>query len=206
MPISEPSRRIGRRTFLAAAGAAALIASPRGARASAQSRAVAMVQELGAQVVGLVNAGRSEAQLYGAFEQLLARYGDMPVVAASVLGPPWRSASQRQKQQFVAAFQGYVARRYGRQFREWQNMRIEVVRARDAGRAGVLVETAVLRPGREPVRVEWQVSERSGRPKVVNLIIEGVSMLANERAEVGAMLEAQGGDLDRLIAQMRRQA
>jgi phospholipid transport system substrate-binding protein len=46
------------------------------------------------------------------------------------------------------------------------------------------------------------VSDRSGSLKVVNLVIEGVSMLANERAEVGAMLEAQRGDLDKLIAQL----
>ena len=38
---------------------------------------------------------------------------------------------------------------------------------------------------------------------MVNLIIEGVSMLTNERTEVRAMLEAQGGSLDKLIAQMK---
>jgi len=37
----------------------------------------------------------------------------------------------------------------------------------------------------------------------VNLVIEGVSMLANERAEVGAMLDAQKGSVDGLIAQLR---
>ena len=49
----------------------------------------------------------------------------------------------------------------------------------------------MVRPGQDDIAVDWQVSDRSGSAKVVNLVIEGVSMLANERAEVGAMLEAR---------------
>lgn len=158
---------------------------------------------LSTELIGLLRSGRSEAQLYADFERLLVRYADLPVVAASALGPPWRAASAAQKTTYVAAFQGYLARKYGKQFRDYQSATIAVVRARDAGRSGVLVETQVTRPGRDGFVVEWQVSERGGAPKVVNLIIEGVSMLTNERAEVGALLEAEGGSLDRLIVRMR---
>ena len=61
-----------------------------------------------------------------------------------------------------------------------------------------------MRPGQEDIAVDWQISERSGATKAVNLIIEGVSMLANERAEVGAMLEAKRGSVDGLIARCSR--
>lgn len=171
--------------------------------AQAVGRARALVDTLAAEMTRLVNSGRSEAQLYGEFERILARYADMPAVAASVLGQPWRGLTDAQKQAFVAAFQGYLARKYGRQFNEYRNARIAVSGARDAGNAGVLVQTVVLRPGQEDIGVDWQISDRSGSARVVNLIIEGVSMLANERAELGAMLDAQGGSVDRLIAQMK---
>ena len=128
----------------------------------------------------------------------------MPAVAASVLGPPWREASQGQKQAFVAAFQGYLSRKYGAQFDEYRNARIEVTGASDGGRAGVLVQTRVVRPGQQAIAVDWQISERSGAARVVNLVIEGVSMLATERAEVGAMLEASRGNIDGLIGQLRQ--
>ena len=130
----------------------------------------------------------------------------MPAVAASVLGPPWRSASQGQRQGFVAAFQSYLARKYGAQFDEYRNARIEVTGAKDAGKAGVLVPTRVVRPGQQAIAVDWQISERSGQARVVNLVIEGVSMLATERAEVGAMLEASRGSVDGVIGQLRGRA
>lgn len=203
MPISDPTRR--RLIALLGAGAG-LAALPFPARAQAAGRAEALVANLSQELIALLRSGRSEGQLHADFERMLTRFGDMPVVAASALGPAWRGASSADKSAFVGAFQAYLARKYGGQFRGYENAAIEIVRARDGGKAGVLVETVVSRPGRDPFRVEWQVSERGGSPKVVNLIIEGVSMLTNERAEVGAMLEASGGDIDRLIARMNAAA
>jgi phospholipid transport system substrate-binding protein len=189
---------------LLALGIVAVLGRP--AAANATARAQAFVSTLGADLVRLLNSGRSEAQMYVEFERFLARYGDMPAVAASVLGPPWRGLSGGQRQAFVAAFQTYLARKYGRQFREYRNAGVEVTGARDGGKAGVLVQTKVVRPGQQAIAVDWQVSERSGSPRVVNLIIEGVSMLANERAEIGAMLDAQGGDVGRLTAALQARA
>jgi phospholipid transport system substrate-binding protein len=196
-----------RRAALAGiAGVAAALALPRPAAATAVARAQALVGTISADLTRAVSAGRVDARFYGEVERILARYGDMPAVAASVLGPPWRSSSAAQKQAFVAAFQSYVARKYGRQLGEFRGARIDVLGARDGGKAGVLVQTVVVRPGHPDLAVDWQISERSGGARAVNLIIEGVSMLANERAEIGAMLDAQRGSVDGLIAQMRARA
>jgi phospholipid transport system substrate-binding protein len=81
-----------------------------------------------------------------------------------------------------------------------------VLGSRDGGKAGVLVQTTAKRPGKENVAIDWQVSARSGSPKVVNLVIEGVSMLASERAQVGAMLDGAGGSVDGLIRELRARA
>jgi phospholipid transport system substrate-binding protein len=200
MPISDHCG-LTRRGLLAGGLAGALLGLARPAAADAASQASALVTTLADELQRLVNSGRSERQIYQGFEGILSRYADMPAVAASVLGPPWRGASAGQRQAFVAAFQSYLARKYGAQFREYQSASIAIRGARDGGRAGVLVQTTVKRPGKEDVAVDWQVSDRSGSARVVNLVIEGVSMLANERAEIGAMLEAARGDVNGLIAQ-----
>ncbi len=186
---------------LLATGAVLALGAP--VRAAATERAEALVTTLAQELTQLVNSGRGESQMYAGFENILARYADMPAIAASVLGPPWRGASASQRTAFVAAFQHYLSRKYGKQFNAYRDARINVTGSRDGGRAGVLVNTQVLRPGQETIGVDWQVSERSGSARVVNLVIEGVSMLANERAEVGAMLDAQGGSIDKLTAKLR---
>jgi phospholipid transport system substrate-binding protein len=186
---------------LASAGALAVLGG--GAAAQGGQPAAALVTSLAAELQKLVASGQSEAQVYAGMQRILTRYADMPAVAASALGPPWRSASAGQRQAFVAAFQSYLARKYGAQFRDYRNATISVLGTRDGGRAGTLVQTVVNRPGQSTIAVDWQVSDRSGAPKVVNLVIEGVSMLANERAEIGAMLDASRGSIDGLTAQLK---
>ena len=46
------------------------------------------------------------------------------------------------------------------------------------------------------------LSDRSGSPKFFDLVVEGVSLLKTERAEIGAMLDASGGSIDRLIQRL----
>jgi phospholipid transport system substrate-binding protein len=203
MPTTDPLRRSLLAGLFGSFAGAALLAVAPPAAAAAGPQAAALVETLAAELTRLVNSGKSEKQIYAGFENILARYADMPAVGGSVLGPPWRAASAGQKQQFIAAFQSYLARKYGAQFREYQSAKIAVKGTKDGGKAGVLVQTTVVRPGQEDIAVDWQVSDRSGAPKVVNLVIEGVSMLANERAEIGAMLEASRGDLDGLIGELR---
>jgi phospholipid transport system substrate-binding protein len=197
--------RLPRRTVITGGSAMAMLVFwPLRAHALTVAQANALVAAISADLDRLMNSGRSGAQLYGQFERILAQYADMSAVAASVLGPPWRGASSAQRTAYVAAFQGYLARKYGRQFGDFRNAEIHATGARDAGRAGILVKTAVVRPGRETVAVDWQISDRGGSAKAVNLVVEGVSMLATERAEVGAMLDANGGSLDGLIADMKQ--
>jgi phospholipid transport system substrate-binding protein len=43
------------------------------------------------------------------------------------------------------------------------------------------------------------VGDKSGRNLFFNIIIEGVNMLASERTEIGAILDQNGGDIEKLI-------
>jgi phospholipid transport system substrate-binding protein len=48
------------------------------------------------------------------------------------------------------------------------------------------------------------VSDRSGRDLFFNMFIEGVNMLLAERAEIGAMLDRRGGNIDQMTADLAK--
>ena len=204
-----PTSRIDRRRFLAGAGALALSVAlpvaliPRMAEAMTQAQARALIDQVMRDVHQIINSGRAEAQMFGDFERLFQRYGDIPVIARSALGPPARSASAAQMNAFTEAFRGYMARKYGRQFRSFIGATVEVTGARPVQRYWEVISVMSMR-GEPPFELRWHVSDRSGARRFFNLIIEGVNLLAAERQEIGTMLERRGGDLDRLIADLRR--
>jgi phospholipid transport system substrate-binding protein len=200
MPISSTDRR----RFLIAGGAAALaLLAARSGAALSQADARALIGRAMNDVQRIINSGQPEAAMLREFEALFARYGDVPTIARSVLGPPARTASAAQLAAFTEAFRGYMARKYGRQFRRFAGAQAQVAGARQIQRYWEVVSTMTMR-GEPPFEVRWHVSDMSGRHLFFNLIIEGVNLLAVERQEIGAMLERRRGNLDALVQDLRR--
>lgn len=197
---NEVTRRQALGTCAAAlATGLAVIAAPGRVWAFDIGQARSLIDEVTSQVTSVINSGASEAKMLAKFEQIFVSYSDVPVIARSALGPAARQATPAQMAAFTKAFQGYMSRKYGRRFREFIGGKIEVVDARPVKTYFEVISTAYLQ-GEAPFDVRWHVSDKSGRPLFFNIIIEGINMLSTERTEIGAMLDKQGGDLDKLIA------
>jgi len=194
---------LSRRTFVAGsllAGAA--LSVPRLAHALDVDSARALIDKAIGAVNDTINSGKSEQAMYGDFENIFARYADVPAIARSALGVASRAASDGQMSAFVKAYQGYVSRKYGRRFREFIGGKIEVTDARPIKSYFEVVSVAYLQ-GEAPFDLRWHVSDKSGKNLFFNIIIEGVNMLASERTEIGSMLDRQGGNLDALIEELK---
>lgn len=172
------------------------------AAALSQADAEKLINSLTNDIFRSINSGKNEASLFRDFENIFVKYADVPVIATSSLGVARRSATPAQLNAYSKAFQGYVSRKYGKRFREFIGATIEVKRSRKTQR-GYLVTSDVTFRGQKPFIVEWQVSDASGRDKMFDIIIEGISMLRLEREEIGSMLDRRGGDIDKLIAHLK---
>lgn len=192
---------ISRRTALAtvAGGVAVALAPPALALNAAEARQ--LVDRLTDDVMSVINSGKSEAVMFKEFERIFAKYADVPIIAQTTLGVAWRSASASQRTAYVAAFRSYLARKYGRRFREFIGSEITVTGSRPE-KSFYVVDSTVKLAGQAPFEVNWLISNKSGRDLMFNLIIEGINMLRSEREEIGLMLDQNGGNIDRLIKQL----
>ena len=60
------------------------------------------------------------------------------------------------------------------------------------------VSTIVTRPGNEPARVDWLVSNASGSPKIIDVIAEGTSLRLTQRDDYSAFLSRNNNNRARL--------
>lgn len=193
-----------RRAFLAGGAVFAgslLLGAP--LRALTVDQARSLIDRAMGEINAVIATGKPEAAMIADFERIFARYADVPAIARSALGPAARTASAAQLNAFTEAFRGYLARKYGRRFREFIGGRIEVTGAKQDKSYFEVTSIARLR-GQSPFDLRWYVSDRSGQQRFFNIIIEGVNMLASERAEITSMLQRRKGDLNQLIADLRR--
>lgn len=189
---------VSRRTFLGGLAALGVGATAPQAHALTTGQAEQLIEQVVADILKAINKGGSEAQLFKAFEQIFVRYADVPTISRATLGPDARAASSGQLRSFSEAFQIYISRKYGRRFREFIGGRIEVRDARAVKSFFEVRCTAILK-GEAPFDVTFLVSDRSGKDKFFDMLIEGISLLKTERTEIGALLDKRRGDLDRLI-------
>lgn len=179
---------------------AALLAGP--GLALSTSAAESLVVQLSSDITKAINSGKSDAAMIKNFESIFARYADVPTIARFSLGAAARTASPAEISAYTAAFTGYISRKYGRRFREFEGGSIEVTGSR-TDKNLVLVAAVAKMKGKSPIAVEFQVSDRSGRDAFINVVIEGINMLTTERTEIAAMLDAVGRSVPKLTEKLK---
>lgn len=192
---------------LAASAFAGLLVGGGEAGALEPEAARRFVRETADELVALLRAPGDAAAKAAALRRLMEKRAALPQIARFAAGPAWRGMSEEQRRRFVEAFADWVARSYADRFQDFAEVGStdEVFRIRDVidlGRKGVLVKTEVLEVGQAPIAVDWLITDRPGRPLIADIVIEGVSLVVTKRDEIGAMLEARRGDVDKLISDL----
>ena len=193
-----------RRGFLGAISALALSAAlPRDAYALTDVQAKSLVDNVVKDINKVIASGKSLSSMIRDFERIFTKYADVPIIARSALGADARRASKSQLNAYTKAFQVYIARKYGKRFEEFVGGRIEVKDARKVKSFHEVRATAYLK-GQSPFAVNFLVSDKSGRPKFFDMIIEGISLRLSEKEEIGAMLDRRKGNIDQLTQDLKK--
>lgn len=194
-----------RRSFLTGLTASAALVPAAPLWALNEAGASALISSLVTDINKVIASGKAENAMFREFERIFKRYSDTSYIAAYALGVDARRASAAQKRNFSKTFQGYISRKYGKRFREFIGGSLEVKSVKRVKKWYEVSTTAFLQ-GQAPFEVTFLVSDRSGKDLFFNMYIEGVNLLLTERTEIGAILDSNKGDIDAMIAELKRQS
>ncbi len=136
-----------------------------------------------------------------AFAQLFSSSFAVKGIAKTVLGRRWNSVNDEQKERYLELFTQYIVSTYTRQFELFTDQTFEIKGEQDRGKKGIIVTMLVRDDGKKPVKVNWRVkqSKKTGKFYVVDIVVEGASLIITKRAEFGSMLDRSGGDFDKFL-------
>lgn len=124
-------------------------------------------------------------------------------VGRFVLGHYWRRASPAQQDAYMDVFREYVVNSIAARFGDYSGEQMSVTGERDDHGKGTIVNTVIDSPARGLVNVQWRVRDIDGEPKIIDIIVEGVSMLLTQRSEFAAVISNYGGNVDGLIDDLK---
>ncbi|MCB1532743.1 MAG: ABC transporter substrate-binding protein [Alphaproteobacteria bacterium] len=151
----------------------------------------------------LSNESLSEAQREKEFRQLLNDSFDMNTIARFALGRYWKSASEAQKKEYLKLFQAMIVEVYTARFSEYNGQALEVVSARGEGDSDAIVTSKIVPAEGKDVQVDWRVRHKNGRYKVVDVVVEGVSMALTQRSDFASVIQRGGGNVEVLLEHLR---
>ena len=170
--------------------------------ASAQD-ARAFIGNLGNQAIQVLGPSVSPSQRVARFRELFREDFDIPGIGQFVLGRYWRTATPEQQQEFLRLFQEYIVQAYSSRLGEYGGEPFRVTGSRQAGEETV-VNSEIDRRSGGRVQVDWYLTNRSGRPKIIDVYVGGVSMKVTQRDEFASVIQRNGGQVDALLAQLRQ--
>lgn len=163
------------------------------------------VRSLGDQAVAaLSDDSLSEEARTEELRELFARGFDIRTIALFALGRHWRSANKQQLREYLALFTDFIVTSYAKRFGAYAGETLVVKRTRTGSGRDVMVVSDVVQPGKPALRVDWRVRETDRGYKVVDVIVEGVSMVITQRDEFAAVIRSKGKGIEGLLAALRK--
>jgi phospholipid transport system substrate-binding protein len=186
--------------------AAALLACGIGA-ASAASTATgdaprALVDKLSSAVLGVLGDNSLSAESKRQkLEQLVYANVDFDTLSRLVLARNWSTFSPAQQDEFVREFKRHLSLTYGKNVESYKNEKIAITGDHEEARGDWTVQTRILRGGPADISVNYRLRQTPGGWRIIDFVIENVSLVANYRAQFQDILGS--GKPEKLLALLR---
>ncbi len=189
-----------RRLLLALVAASSLAAH---AYAEPAPAAQGFVDALASKVIDIVkDEGASRADKETKIETLFVDKVDIDFIAKFVLGKNWRTATPEQQKNYVAAYKPFILKNYAGRLAKYSGQTYTLKNSRMDGDASMVTMVIHDTDGKDVV-VDYRLQPKGKSFKVVDIIVEGVSLLQTQRSEFNGIVERKG--IDGLIQALQTQ-
>lgn len=136
-----------------------------------------------------------------AFRDFMVSHFHIDVITRFVLGKHYRRMSEDQREAFRSVYEDYVLAIYVRRLENYNGEQLQVGTARPHGDREMLVSSRIYRPEGLNVRVTWRLRKDGESWRIIDAVIEGVSMAITQRAEIDSVIRNNGG-IDGLLVNL----
>lgn len=201
--------RMSKRTFLAGASALAVaLAVPGtllaadfsgGARTFLESLADRVIRELTPKDIDRAERERR-------FRSILKEHFAVEAIGQWVLGASWRRTTEAERKEYLVLFEDLIVATYVNRFENYKGQQLKVTDSQMKGDDDALIYTQIdMQDGTDPLKVDWRVRQRrsDGAFKIVDVIVEGISMSQTQRSEFASVIHKHGGEIAPFLDELR---
>jgi phospholipid transport system substrate-binding protein len=126
---------------------------------------------------------------------------DFDTMSKLVIARPWKKFTKEQRREFIEEFKTHLARSYGRRLSRYEGVNVKVTSEVKEQRGDVTINSEVVGGQFDGAVMAYRMRAEGGEWKVIDVIIEGVSLVSNFRSQFKPIV-AQGGAAE-LLARLK---
>jgi len=167
----------------------------------------AFVSRLGEKTIAkLTDVSLTRTARESEFRNLLREGFALKAIGHFVLGKYRAATPNATVDEFVQVFEDYIVSLYGKQYSPNESHRFVVEKVSATSRPGdsMVVTKIVSGDSGDPLHVIFQVRNLGDSFKILDVRVEGVSMVLAQRDEFTSYIAAHGGNVESLIGALRQ--
>ena len=126
------------------------------------------------------------------FRRILSDGFALKYIGLLVLGKHRRTATAEELEEYQLYFGEFILKKYSALLGGYAGETFVVLGSRPSGRRDVLVGSEIRRNSGAPIPTEWRVRRFAEALKIIDIKVEGISMVQSQREEFNAILTREG--------------
>jgi phospholipid transport system substrate-binding protein len=126
---------------------------------------------------------------------------DFTTMSKLTLARNWRKLDKEKRAEFVREFRRNLSRTYGTRLDRYDQEDIEIFGTQIEPRNDVSVKTRIVGGQFDGAVISYRLRERSERWRIIDVVIEGISLVSNYRSQFSEILN--NGTIDDLMVKLR---
>jgi len=135
-------------------------------------------------------------------EKIAYAHFDFDTISRLVLARNWPKLSAKQKADFVVEFKRHLSGTYWKTLEDYRDQEVAVDGTRQEKSGDVTVRSTIEGERSEPIRLDYRMRPKAGDWVVIDVVIEGVSLVQNFRNQTQEIIGEVG--IDGLIDRLRQ--
>ncbi|MBQ7413098.1 MAG: ABC transporter substrate-binding protein [Alphaproteobacteria bacterium] len=173
--------------------------------ALAENPAIDFVNNTADKVINeILTADVSRDEKIERFRETFTNALDLKNIGQFVLGVHWRKASPEDREAFLNAFMDFTTKTWADRFDSYQGQKIVFTGVRNAEKNQFYVDSTIQ--NNPPVEVIWRLKQKDNSYRIIDIIVEGVSMAMSYRNEYSSFLQKHDGKVSVLTAELKQKS
>lgn len=181
--------------------AVGLVGASTSVQATAELDASAFVQKLGDQTIALLtNDDYSDEDRTARYRELLREGFAVRTIGRFALGRYWHRASPEIRKEYLILFEEFAIDIYSKRLNSFSGENFRIIDSNAIDKTDTMVITEISGGDGPAIRVDYRVRSRNGKLQIIDVLVEGISLIVTQRSEFASVISRDGieGLMDRL--------